>query len=189
MAADPTRSPRSAPGRSPGIAFLLSQLGGHAARAWTTRLARLGLEPREVMLFRFVALSEGHSQRDVAAAIGLPASRIVGLVDHLESQGWIERRSSASDRRTHALHVTPTGRAVLERVQAASRDHERELIAGLSSEQQATLEELLTNVARRQGLIDGVHPGFADPGADPRSDLTIEPDVTARISTGREVPG
>ena len=77
----------------PGIAFLLSQLGGQSSRAWKLRLATLGLEPREVMLFRFVALAEGRSQREVAAAIGLPASRIVALVDRLERQGWVERRS------------------------------------------------------------------------------------------------
>src|SRR5215213_8203626 len=92
--------------RAPGIAFLLSQLGGHSSRVWTARLAAMGLEPREVMLFRFVALAEGHSQREVAAAIGLPASRIVGLVDRLEERGWIERRLSRLDRRTRSLHVT-----------------------------------------------------------------------------------
>jgi DNA-binding MarR family transcriptional regulator len=152
--------------RSPGIAFLLSQLGGHSSRAWTERLARIGLEPREVMLFRFVALNEGRSQREVAAAIGLPASRIVGLVDRLEQQGWVERRSSATDRRTHALHVTGAGRAVLERIRTASVEHEAALTAGLADAERAALLANLTEIAERQGLIAGVHPGFADMRAD-----------------------
>jgi DNA-binding MarR family transcriptional regulator len=164
---------------SPGIAFLLSQLGGHASRAWTNRLARIGLEPREVMLFRFVARAEGRSQRDVASAIGLPASRIVGLVDRLEAQGWIERRASATDRRTHALHVTAAGRTVLERVRAVSREHEAELTAGLDPAERTVLMGLLDRIARGQGLLEGVHPAFADPAADPgRVGLHAETDDT-----------
>jgi DNA-binding MarR family transcriptional regulator len=154
----------------PGIAFLLSQLGGQSSRAWTSRLARIGLEPREVMLFRFVALAEGRSQREVAAAIGLPASRIVALVDRLEGKGWIERRLQATDRRTHALHVTPAGRSVLERIQTASIEHEADLTSGLGLDERAALLAGLTRIATQQGLIAGVHPGFADTMADQSHD-------------------
>jgi DNA-binding MarR family transcriptional regulator len=152
--------------RNPGIGFLLSQLGGQSAKHWTGRLERLGLEPREVMLFRFVALAEGHSQSEVARAIGLPASRIVALVDRLEERGWVERRTSADDRRTHALHVTPSGHAVIEQIAAVSAEHETELSLGLTPEERTTLLELLGRMASAQGLIEGVHPGFADGHAE-----------------------
>jgi DNA-binding MarR family transcriptional regulator len=151
----------------PGIAFLLSQLGGVSSREWTARLAREGLEPREVMLFRFVARAEGHSQREVASAIGLPASRIVGLVDRLEERGWIERRTSEQDRRTRSLHVTAAGRTLLERVAALSLEHEAALSRGLAESERLALGELLERIATTQGLIAGVHPGFADPRAVP----------------------
>jgi DNA-binding MarR family transcriptional regulator len=153
--------------QSPGIAFLLSQLGGQSSRAWKLRLAKLGLEPREVMLFRFVALAEGRSQREVAAAIGLPASRIVALVDRLERLGWVERRSRATDRRTHALHVTDAGRAILEQIRVASIEHEADLTAGLEPAERAALLAGLNRIAASQGLIAGVHPGFADKAAEP----------------------
>ena len=74
----------SQPQPRPGIGFLLSQLGGQSSKRWTERLDQLGLEPREVMVFRFVAMAEGRSQTEIARAIGLPASRIVALVDRLE---------------------------------------------------------------------------------------------------------
>jgi DNA-binding MarR family transcriptional regulator len=149
-----------------GAAFLLSQLGGHSSRLWTRRLAAIGLEPREVMLFRHVALAEGRSQREVAAAIGLPASRIVALVDRLEAQGWIERRTSRDDRRTRALHVTETGRRVLARIRAVSAEHEADLTRGLAPAERDALIALLNRIAGEQGLVEGVHPGFADPSAD-----------------------
>jgi DNA-binding MarR family transcriptional regulator len=167
----------------PGIAFLLSQLGGQSSKRWTERLAPLGLEPREVMLFRFVALAEGRSQREVAQAIGLPASRIVGLVDRLEQRGWVERRQSSDDRRTHALHVTASGRALLERLATLSSEHENELTAGLGPADQAALADLLGRIAATQGLAVGVHPGFADERAHPGYD-----DDLHEIPPGRSVP-
>jgi DNA-binding MarR family transcriptional regulator len=172
----------------PGIAFLLSQLGGQSSKRWTERLAPLGLEPREVMLFRFVALAEGRSQREVAQAIGLPASRIVGLVDRLEERGWVERRQSGDDRRTHALHVTDSGQALLERLAILSTEHEKEITAGLGPADRATLADLLGRIAASQGLAMGVHPGFADvrahPGHDEALDETLAADGPRRSVAG-----
>ena len=156
--------------RSPGAAFLLAQLGGHSARLWTARLARMGLEPREVMLFRHVALAEGQSQQQVARAIGLPPSRIVGLVDRLAERGWIERRTSAADRRSRALHLTPAGREMLQRIMVVSAEHEADLTRGLDPAERRAVIELLHRVATTQGLIEGVHPGFAEPNADQTRD-------------------
>jgi DNA-binding MarR family transcriptional regulator len=152
--------------RSPGAAFLLAQLGGQSARRWVERLAKVGLEPREVMLFRHVALNEGRSQREVAEAIGLPASRIVALVDRLERKGWIKRRPSATDRRSNALVLTPKGRSSLAEIMTVSAEHEAELIRDLDPAERAEFIRLLAKVAAGQGLIEGVHPGFADPDAD-----------------------
>jgi DNA-binding MarR family transcriptional regulator len=152
--------------RTPGAAFLLSQLGGHSSRIWKARLERIGLEPREVMLFRHVALTEGQSQRELALAIGLPASRVVALVDRLEARGWIERQTSSRDRRARALYLTDAGREMLNRIMAVSAEHEAELTRGLDPAQRELLIGLLLGVAASHGLVEGVHPGFADRGAD-----------------------
>jgi len=150
--------------RNPGVPFLLNHLGGISSREWSARLAREGLEPREVMLFRFVAVSEGLSQREVGQVIGLPDSRIVGLVDRLEQRGWIERRTSDRDRRTHALHVTSSGRKVLERVEALSLEHEKALTRGLNRAERASLLDLL----KRMVAAQDVRPSFADSLTDER---------------------
>lgn len=152
--------------RSPGAAFLLSQLGGHSSRLWTRRLESLGLDPREVMLFRHVALAEGASQRAVATAIGLAPSRIVAVVDRLEARGWVERRTSNQDRRTRALHLTPKGRDMLGQILDISAAHEADFTRALTRAERQTLISLLRKVANAQALIEGVHPGFADPAAD-----------------------
>jgi DNA-binding MarR family transcriptional regulator len=161
--------------RSPGAAFLIAQVGGLSSRLWVERLAKVGLDAREVMLFRHVALNAGRSQRLVAEAIGLPPSRIVGLVDRLEQRGWLERRASSTDRRRNALYLTPAGRKAIEEIATVSSEHEAELTRSLDPDDRAELIRILGRVAEDHGLIEGVHPGFADPRADLTTDGEADP--------------
>jgi DNA-binding MarR family transcriptional regulator len=112
------------------------------------------------MLLWNVATEEGRSQRELADALGLPSSRIVGLVDALENEGLIERRPNAHDRRARALHLTRVGRAAMRQISAISETFEREQSRGLTAGERASLVRLLMKVAARQRLNPRVHPGF-----------------------------
>ena len=72
-------------------------------------LEPVGIDPREFLLMRFVAASEGQSQQALAERLGVPASRMVALVDHLEDAGLVERRPNPEDRRIRGLHLTRKG--------------------------------------------------------------------------------
>lgn len=125
-------------------------------------MARLQLDPREVVLLRHVAAEEGKSQQALATALGIPPSRLVALVDRLEERGLLERRPIASDRRVRALHVSREGRRLLRKVMDASAEHEAELCAGLELAERKQLIALLSRLADEQGLVAGVHPGVAE---------------------------
>ena len=159
---DDQRESSAARLRVPGAAYLLSQVGAHSSRRWHERLAPIGLDPRAVLLLRHVAAEEGRTQASLATSLAIPASRIVGVVDELEQHGLLERRSNRSDRRAHALWLTPKGRKVLDEVMAISRAHEIELCAGLPEADRQRLIELLTLVAAEQGLAAGGHPRLGE---------------------------
>jgi DNA-binding MarR family transcriptional regulator len=144
--------------RGRGIAFLTSQVGALSSRRWNERLRAEGLDSRQVMLFWNVAAGEGRSQRELADALGLPGSRIVGLVDALESQGLLERRTDARDRRGRALHLTERGRELMDRIMTISAEHEATFAAGLGPGERTTLVQLLAKLAAAQGLAARVHP-------------------------------
>jgi hypothetical protein len=78
-------APRSELLSGQGVAFLASQVGALSSRLWRERLREAGLDTRAVMLFWNVATAEGRSQRELAEVLGLPASRVVDLVDALEA--------------------------------------------------------------------------------------------------------
>lgn len=159
----------SKPGDRPAGAFLLAQVGAHAAARFAARLEKEKLIPAHAGILRILSATPAISQQALAMALGTVPSRLVGLVDELESQGLLERRTHESDRRTHALYLTERGKTTLETIGRIAREHRQDLLAALSDEEQRQLSALLQRVADQQGLLRGVHPGFAHIGRSEKS--------------------
>ena len=144
----------------PGVAFLLSQLGAHAAGRFADAVRELGLTPAQAGLLRAVASRPGESQRALADHLGTQPSRLVALIDQLAARGVLERRDHPADRRLHALHLTAAGADLLRRLGAVARAHEDDVCRALDAEERARLLALLGRIADDQGLTAGVHPGY-----------------------------
>jgi DNA-binding MarR family transcriptional regulator len=143
-----------------GAAFLLAQLGAHAAGVFAERIAGLELSPAEAGLLRMLAMAPGRSQRELAEELGMPPSRFVPFADQLEERGVIERRKNPADRRVYALHLTDRGDALLAQLRDVAQEHDERLLEALSPDEREELRRLLGRVADQQGLRPGVHPGF-----------------------------
>jgi DNA-binding MarR family transcriptional regulator len=150
----------SAPTPRPGVAFLLAQLGAHAAGLFAERIAGLDLTPAQAGLLRMLAARPGRSQRELAGDLGMPPSRFVPFADELEGRGLIERRRNPDDRRVYALHLTGKGEALLAELAQAGMEHERLLCEALTDEEHDRLLALLRRMADQQGLRPDVHPGY-----------------------------
>jgi DNA-binding MarR family transcriptional regulator len=165
-----TNNPRGGPPR-PGNAFLLAQLGAHAAARFSERIKALDLTPAQAGVLRLIAWQPGRSQQDIARTLGTPPSRLVLLIDGLQDRGLVERRRSSQDRRQYALHLTGAGTAFMGQLAGIGAAHEDDICAGLDTGERAQLAGLLERIAARQGLTPGVHPGYRGPGrpggADP----------------------
>jgi DNA-binding MarR family transcriptional regulator len=154
--------PPAAPDRSPpNVGFLLSQLGFAASRRFMEALEPLGIHPREFLLLRFVASSEGQSQQALAKRLDVPASRMVAVVDGLEASGLVERRPDPDDRRVRALYQTKKGRELLARAIEIAGEYEASVCSGLEQEEHAQLIGLLRKLQPGLVQLPGVHPGFA----------------------------
>ena len=147
-----------------GAAFLLAQLGAHAAGRFGERLATIGLSPPDAGLMRAIASKPGISQQALADHLGVLPSRMVTLIDNLEQKRLVERVSSPEDRRTYALRLTARGQQVLGEIARIALEHERNLCAALDEKERSTLAELCSRIVQQQGLTPGVHPGFRQLG-------------------------
>jgi DNA-binding MarR family transcriptional regulator len=142
------------------LAFLISQVGAHAAGRFAERLEPFGLKPPHIGILGIIAYTDGLSQQALGERLGVFPSRLVGLLDDLEKRGLVERRDSPDDRRTYALFMTPPGRQTFEQIGRVALDHQEALCAALDVSEQETLAGLLRRIAEQQQLTPGVHPGF-----------------------------
>jgi DNA-binding MarR family transcriptional regulator len=151
------------PGQAPrSVGFLISQLGFFSSKGFMEALEPLGIGPREFLLMRFVASAEGQSQQALAERLGVPPSRMVAMVDHLEEGGLVERRPDPGDRRVRGLHLTRKGRGVLDKAGAIAIDYETRLCAGINREEREQLIDLLQKLQESQTHLRGVHPGLGN---------------------------
>ena len=161
----PRPGSRSGPPRGGlGAAFLVAQVGAHAASRFAERLAALDLSPPHAGILRTLAGAPGISQQALGAMLAILPSRLVILVDELDERGLLERRDDPDDRRTYQLFVTENGRQSLEAIGRIARAHQDALCAALSEDERQTLAGLLSRIADEQGLTPGVHPGFRQMG-------------------------
>ena len=145
-------------------AFLLAQLGAHAASQFAEKLKVLDLAPADAGILRLLRVASGLSQQELAGKLGIHPSRLVAILDNLEKRGYLERRPNPDDRRLYSLHLTKSGEEVLGRIGKVAREHQDALLAALSNEERAALGSLLLKVADQQGLTRGVHPGYRQMG-------------------------
>lgn len=166
-------------------AFLLAQLGAHAASQFAERLKILGLAPSDAGILRLLRMAAGISQQELAGKLNIHPSRLVALLDNLEKHGFLERRANPDDRRLYSLHLTRTGEHVLGDIGKVAREHQEALLSALSGEERQTLGGLLLRVADQQGLVRGVHPGFQRLAAK----RSLAADEEPAADTGSDGPG
>src|SRR5258705_5272215 len=117
------------PPREGGVAFLLAQLGAHAAAAFAERIRPLELTPPQAGVLRRLGQFPGPSQRGLADALGMHAPRLVALIDELEDRGLVARDRDPDDRRNYAISLTDEGRRALAQLAGVGPEPQRPLTA------------------------------------------------------------
>lgn len=160
------------------LGLLLSQLGTHAALSFGRKIAGLGISPPHLGMMRWIHANGGKNQRELASHLGVVPSRMVVLLDELETKGLVARVRSLEDRRSQQLQLTRKGAQLLEKVERIAAAHDAELGSSLTAAEQETLIELCAKLAANRGLTPDGHPGYAKrsapnhsnrkPGNEPR---------------------
>jgi DNA-binding MarR family transcriptional regulator len=143
-----------------GVAFLLSQVGAHAAYVFEERLVALDLKPHLAGLLRMLEANPGLSQRELSELFGVFPSRLVLLLDELEKRHLVERRDDPADRRGYRVHLTSAGRGALTSIERLTRELEDDLCTSLSETERRTLTRLLRQIVSQQNITPAVHPAY-----------------------------
>jgi MarR family transcriptional regulator, organic hydroperoxide resistance regulator len=119
-------------------------------RAYNFIEARISADLRgsDLTLARFdvlVALAKygPMSQQKLADHLLVTKGNVVGLIDKLSARGFVERQSSATDRRVNVLRVTPAGRRIVDRTLPRQMQLIASLMQPLKPREAASLKALL----------------------------------------------
>lgn len=109
-------------------------------------LAPIDIRPAQYSVLIVIAANPGLSQSDLADTLGIERARLVRLLDRLEKRGLTQRLASRTDRRSHALKLTPDGQKTLKRAKALAAEHEARIIARIGNEQRKSLIDALGRI-------------------------------------------
>jgi len=116
---------------------------------------------------------EGISQQMLAKRLYVTKGNISGLLDRLESAGLVERRSTATDRRSYEIHLTPTGREAAIKAIAIQEALIRATFGRMPDGELETLEHMLVTLREIVREAATAEPGAAAPAS--RVDAADEP--------------
>lgn len=153
-------------GAKDSIGFMLSKVGNSVSERFAAIVGEFGLVPRQFFVLNLISEHQGESQQAIAESIGVAKSQMVAVVDELEQKGMLERRANPSDRRQHALYVTPRGMELREKTRAAARKHEQWIRSQLSADEARAVLAALQKIAIADGTPLGVHGTLAKKLAD-----------------------
>ncbi|HEV7305987.1 MarR family transcriptional regulator [Ensifer sp.] len=132
--------------------FELLSLSGAIDRDCAARLAPHRLsEGKFVILFLLSDQPEGLAPHELADRAGVTRATITGLIDGLERDGFVERRSDRNDRRKLAVLLTASGRKIADSLLLEHSAWIASLFAGFTADEHQTLHGLLQRVWQNLG--------------------------------------
>jgi DNA-binding MarR family transcriptional regulator len=84
------------------------------------------------------------TQKELEDSLEVSHPTVVGLVNRMQKQGFLESRKDESDRRNKIVSLTEKARAVGEQLDRTVRDHNRLMLAGLTEQQKDSLYDMLS---------------------------------------------
>jgi len=126
--------------------FRLIRLHTRSRMAVANRLRNFELSVPQCDVLTTLTEREGMSQQELAERLYVTKGNISGLVDRLVASGLVERRTLPSDRRSHAIHLTPTGRELARKGIEAQQAFVAETFGRIDPDRLAQLDGLLVEL-------------------------------------------
>jgi MarR family transcriptional regulator for hemolysin len=156
--------------------FLIKDLSRLYTRRFEERARPLGLTLSQCKVLVYLGRNEGISQSKLGELTEIEPMNLVRILDHMESEGWLERRPDPADRRARRLFLQPRSASLIGEIWSISDALRGEVFKGIPA-QQAKL--LVTLLAQLHHNVLSMEPQTAD-GAAATSALPTELKAAAR---------
>jgi DNA-binding MarR family transcriptional regulator len=140
------RLPIDAPERR-RLPLLLRRAWYGLNQAFRRRLATLGVTPDQFTVMRTLLENVDITQRHLAELMTSDPNTVASLVERMEKQGLVARRTLQKDRRANSLRLKPLGRRKYEAARQVAIGLQTEILALLPEPSRESFLEQLGTVA------------------------------------------
>jgi DNA-binding MarR family transcriptional regulator len=130
-------------------------------------LKPLGITRSQWWVLAFLSRRDGMTQTALAADLDLTKVAIGGLLDRMETAGFVERRADASDGRARRVYLTRAGSKMVITIRENVEQIELQILENVSEEALnhaaatlLTIKETLLELAGSEGEAIGSDPEF-----------------------------
>lgn len=138
-------------GAVPGYLLRRAATLSHASLADSLAVRGLDLTPVQCGMLMLIDDNPGLSQNDMARLMMVEGATVVQALTRLREQGLVQRYRIPSDRRVFALHLTVTGKRMLDAVTQAIEAHHAAFLGCLSAEERDVLAQSLRKIINHGG--------------------------------------
>lgn len=109
--------------------------------------AELDIRPAQYSVLTVIERNPGLSQTRLADALGIKKTNLVAIIDTLEQRGLARRKPTESDRRSHALFLTPRGTVLISRLHRMDAALDQGLSRSMNGNERQRFCDVLRQVA------------------------------------------
>lgn len=125
-----------------------------ATSAWRSvlneRLKPLGLsQAKWRTLMHIERADKPFTQKELASKLGIEGASLVGLLDRLEKDEWIERKQDASDRRVKKVYLTKKSRRIISKIKETSSQLKKEILDEIPKKEYDICMNILAGIKER----------------------------------------
>lgn len=139
------------------LGFLLAA----TARTWRTKLDQR-LRPLGLSMGKWTTLAhlarggDKLTQKEIAERVGIEEPTLAGILDRLQQDGWIARKSHAGDRRCKTVHLQDRASTLLANIFQAAQQLRHELIADIPRSDLEICIRVLEQIRKRAEAVSPI---------------------------------
>jgi len=136
------------------LPYLLNRAGARIAIAFGEEVRPLGATLQMWRVLAALRGGDGRRMGDLSETTSIEVSTLTRLVDNMEKKGLVARRRDAADARVVALHVTPAGRRLTQRITPIAERYESVALAGFTAAEADILKAALRRLYRNMAALE-----------------------------------
>ena len=133
------------------LSYLLARASHAVYKEFEQTVNAAGLASLEWRVLATLDGVESMTIGDLAREVLAKQPTLTKLIQRMREAGWVECSADAEDARRTRVSATPRGRRTIERLMAAAKEHEADVLSGFSAAEVETLKSVLRALIERPG--------------------------------------